>query len=138
MYPGSAGVTGPTGQSTGNTGNTGHAGVAGPVGPTGPGVYGAFATSLGVFTGSGLTIDDGVNPSQGSNTGPTGGLFIVPFYDPHVLHAVWFSTVYNNQQYNPYDMSPSGTTALTGGTGSTGLYGGGGRALLGTFSISNG
>jgi len=135
MYPGAAGVTGPTGPQTGQTGATGATGFTGPTGSTGPGVYGAFASRLASYTGASQGSDDGLNPSQwGGQTGTTGGLFVPPWYDPHVANAVWFNTTYNNAAYSSFDNSPSGTTGLTGGTGGTGP----GRAIIGTLSISGG
>jgi len=145
MYPGLTGITGPTGSLTGMTGFSKVTGATGPTGPTGPGIYGAFANSTPGSTGGNpnFMTDYGLDPSQiGGNTGVTGGLFIPPWYDPHVLNAVWFNTSYNNATWSNYDYGdqgytgsglPAGTTALTGGTG-----GHAARAIIGTFTISQG
>jgi collagen type VII alpha len=153
--PGPSGFSGPTGAtlSTGPTGPTaiggtgptgpsptGRTGPTGPTGLTGPGVFGAFLVQQRI---SPITNDGGTGANDGNFgldvtqgfTGPTGGLFIPPTWDPHINGAVWFKT-------NPaldytdtfYDGAAPGTTGIA--TGSTGAIGG--TQLIGTLTISSG
>jgi hypothetical protein len=122
--------------------------VTGPAGATGPGVYGGIleiGTPFPAFTGySGPTATSGLDGQLKPNdakTGPTGGLFVVPFYDPHVNNAVWFQ-LQSDILTGPTGISTqvlgltgaSGTTAMTGGTAFIPIA----QVVWGTFKISSG
>ena len=84
-------------------------------------MFGAFLTVP--FVGN-----DGNNVVQGV-TGPTGGLFIPPTWDPHINNAVWFKLVAGLDYTNTfYDGPAPGSTGATGG----------GAQLQGTLTISAG
>lgn len=151
----STGPTGPTGPGTGTTGPTGLTGpgvygallmsdgaiVGGQTGfpsgqPYGTGVSagtGGYQYSPAAFGQTGFSYLSSQNRPFEGLTGPTGGLFVVPFYDPHVNNAVWFNW---NSGKN------TGITALTGQTAMTGASGGYlipvDTGLIGVFVISSG
>lgn len=140
-----AGVTGPTGltgpgvfgallQASKDIAFKGQTGF--PSGqPYGTGVSGGtggYQYSPNAFSTTGYA-DMHSQLKNAPTTGPTGGLFVVPLYDPHVNNAVWFNW---NSGKNTGLTSLSGFTAMTGASGGNLIPVDVG--LLGVFVISAG